>query len=310
MSEKKKVLFIGSEYPPHGGGVGAYMKLMAEALVHAGHEVAVIACTVDDFPESVEEGGVHVYRLLSMETLHSSASLARVSNIVAEFQPDWIEGADLDGVCAPLFGTLTTIPFVIKVHGCSAIDVLRKSHVYYPWQKVMIALSRLRALRRSRDEALCLQSASLLAVPSAAMRTALLKQGIGRQDIYVLPNPFPVVSHPDPVDKEKATILFVGRLDIGKGIDYLPGLMQDVKKKIPDARLVVVGSDTYARGIGSLKQFLMKRWPKDSVDSVTLLGRKSDGRRTYWYPTLRNGARQIASTSVEETHHHTITDSG
>lgn len=57
----------------------------------------------------------------------------------------------------------------------------------------------------------------------------------------VIPNPLPEIP-PGKVERDPATVLFLSRLDPIKGIDLLLPAFEQVRQRIPEARLVVAGS--------------------------------------------------------------------
>ena len=270
-----KVLFYGSEYPPVGGGVGAYMKLMAEALVSAGHE-ALVVCTGESAATPVSmENGVQVHRVIPVAETGRRSAAMRVLALAKSEAVDWIEGGDLDGVCAPVLELPSRPPVVIKVHGCESVNVLRESHVYAWWQHLTIGISRLMSASKSAREWTCLRQCDLLLSPSVAMMHALEQQGLPMPESRaVVPNPLTLS---EPVVRDEAevpTILMVGRIDVGKGIQYIPDYIDRIRRKIPDVRLIIAGADTYARGLGSLEARLRNWLGADRQSAVEFVGRQ------------------------------------
>lgn len=272
------VLFHGWEYPPNGAGVGMYMHYMARALNKAGHHVVVVTGRAPGRPEqeTAEEG--LVYRAYDRAEVGAAKNRGRVLALAREHRIDWIEGADHLGECAGLLREKNRPPVVIKVHSSNALRVLRDSQVLYPWQRWTIALACLRSRRTIADERATLRHADILLAPSERVLEELRKQeGRTVSKVRVVPNP---VEIPDGWQNREAgvpTILLVGRIDVGKGIQYLPRLLEHVARKQPEVVLEIAGGDTYARGLGSMQKWL-ERLLGENARRIRFLGRLNPGQ--------------------------------
>jgi glycosyltransferase involved in cell wall biosynthesis len=109
-------------------------------------------------------------------------------------------------------------------------------------------------------ERLSIEQADLLAAPSHIMLEGLINQGLRIPAKHaVLPKPLIPLREWENEESKVPTVLFVGRLDIGKGIGFLPEIIQQVKLQVPDVRFEIAGGDTYARGLGSCKSWLERK---------------------------------------------------
>lgn len=268
-----KVLFYSWEFPPNGAGVGAYMGNMARALVAAGHEPVIVTGRADGLPEEAHTEYGYVYRLYDRCDAGARWLDDRVLSIARTHHVDVIEGADHLGECAGILSRPHEIPVLIKVHACQVINVLQDAHIHYPWQRVAWSLARWRARVQLRRERYVIEHADLEAVPSARLLEEMTRQGLrlpGRR--AVIPNP---IADPGAGDYKKAAapvILFAGRFEFLKGIQFLPGLLREVRKRVPGVRLRIAGGDTYARWVGSLEAWLIKALG-DLSPQVDFLGR-------------------------------------
>jgi glycosyltransferase involved in cell wall biosynthesis len=234
---------------------------MANALVHAGHHAVVVTATSHQDPGKHVENGVVVYRVCDFDKERLSSMARTVIAISQEEKIDWIEGVDHKGYAAKLISIKDRPPVIIKAHSCNALKVLRESLVLYPWQKVLISLSLLRTFGELRREYYCLTKADMLITPSKRILDECIRQGLALPSRRaIIPNPVGPELRPPywPPDSQTKIALFVGRLDIGKGIQYLPAVAKALKGS--DSRLVIVGQDSYARGLGSLKSWLMSQF--------------------------------------------------
>lgn len=250
-------MFHGWEFPPNGSGVGGYIAAMSRALVAAGHRVVVATGQASGRP-AVEEGpcGI-IHRLYGRNEIYAPAVTQRVLELARREQVDWIECADHLGEGARLMRCRNRPPVVLKVHSSNAIRVVRDSEVLHAWQRLAIPLALARNGRQFMAERNSLRWADLVLVPSRRLVQELVKQGLRpAEELTVLPNP---ITLREGARQEAAvpTLLVVGRISIGKGIQYLPALMRALAPRFPDLRLEIAGADGYARGLGSLKQWLV-----------------------------------------------------
>lgn len=85
-----------------------------------------------------------------------------------------------------------------------------------------------------------------------------------------------------PIDKfvdSKLNILFVGRLEKRKGLNYLLKAYQQVKKEVPDCRLIVVGPGT------RLRRQYQKKVAREDIEGVTFVGQVSHDELPRYYQT-------------------------
>jgi len=241
-------------------GVGMYMKNMAAALVQCGHQAIVVTASSEGKRSETVENGVVVCRVFSREERGSERVRDIVLQIARDHRVDIIEGADHGGDCASLLRLKRQIPVMIKYHACQMIDVLRRAHAHYWWQNITIGAAMLKSWRQMRDEIYSIEHADFACVPSKRLLEELRKQSLSLPEkLAVIPNPIAVSTLPEAVEPEEPTVLFVGRIEFGKGAAFLPDLIRNIVLNFPKARLEIAGSDSYARGVGSLKEWVSDR---------------------------------------------------
>lgn len=286
------VLFHGLEFPPQAGGVGAYMYNMGCALRGVGVGVTVLTSQVPGRPAEEELPCGRVLRGYARGEARHTRVRNWVLAVAREVRADWIEGADHHGEVAPLLAARGRPPVVVKIHGSQPIRVLRNSQALYGWQRGLIRIAMWRQLRQTIAERRVLERADAVLVPSRRMLEELQRQGLrlpARR--AVLPNPAP--PRPDGYANAEAprpTLLMVGRLDIGKGISALPGLLASLAPAWPGLRLEIAGEDSYARGLGSLRAWLERRLGAYR-EQVVFLGKQTgagldDAYRRAWVVVL------------------------
>jgi glycogen(starch) synthase len=249
-----RILHVSWEYPPLVyGGLGRHVPSLAAAEAAAGHDVWVITQRTPGAPEDQVVDGVNVLR--------------RANTPVLEFVPEnlhpWV--ADLDGQLAR--GALTAMgtapPDVVHCHdwmttitGTTLADNLATALV-----------ATIHATERGRhqgnlpgevsiqvdavERALCRRADRVIAC-SRAMQSEVIDQfGVPTAKVAVIPNGIEPDDWRSPAsDRSTARnrwapngplVVFVGRLEVEKGILELAEAMVAVARELPGARLVVSG---------------------------------------------------------------------
>lgn len=266
------ILFHCWEYPPRGSGIGRYVFHMAKALRDAGCFTVIVTSHGEEGPsETLLDHGV-IYRVYPVHDIGKSVLAEVILKIAKKHDIDWIEGADHLGESSHLLTVRNRPPVVIKAHYNDVLHVARYAHVRYFWQKPLIDIACLRERKRLEWERYSLANADLLIVPSERILEEMRRQKIplaARQ--AVVPNPISPMTGWLNREAEAPTLLLVGRIDIGKGIEYLPGLIRELKPRFPEISVEIAGGDGYARFLGSTKAWLVKRMG-DCEDSLNFLG--------------------------------------
>jgi len=272
-----KILFYCWEFPPNGTGVAGYIQAMTRSLCSAGHEILIVTGKSPGMPESTQTVNGRVLRLYERHEIGSMVVARKVLQLAREAGVDWIEGADHLGEAAVFAGMQGCPPLVIKAHSCNAMRVLRRSERLYAWQAPLMWAALLRQWRRYLAEYRSFKVADLLLVPSRRMHDEIVRQGLARAEtMRVVPNPV-VPCEIRSQEGQTPTILYVGRISLGKGVAFLPAMMRRVLKRHPDAVLELAGGDSYARGLGALKAWLMVEMG-DMMKSVRFLGSLPAGK--------------------------------
>lgn len=278
-------MFISAAFPPVYTGIGAYTNNMALALAKNGNQVVVATCRTEGQSEYEMSNAGTILRCFSWRELRTKQLAQRLLKIACEHQVDIIESADFLGEAGPLLRLKRSIPVCIKAHNSGPVRIGRESEIFHFWQRWMQWGAILRNGQQYREEKYSIENGDLLVTPSARLMSELEKQGLDLPRYrFVQPNPVCLSLEEQFEDQEEAkpTILFVGRLAIGKGIAFLPGIMEKLVPVFPDIRLVIAGSDSYARGLGSLRKWLEKRFGKISKN-IEFTGQLGREELTNWY---------------------------
>ncbi|MFT5726958.1 MAG: glycosyltransferase involved in cell wall biosynthesis [Desulforhopalus sp.] len=266
------ILFHCWEYPPRGSGIGRYVFHMSAALRQAGHFTVIVTSHGDEGPsQECMDNGV-LYREYGLKDIGDP----KISEIVLEkakqHAVDWIEGVDHLGESAHLLSIKERPPVVIKAHYNDVLKVSRYAQVYYPWQKKMVDLACFRDRKRLLRERISLHHADLLIAPSERIILEMKQQDFSLAITQgVIANPIPPLPKWENQEAEVPTLLLVGRIDIGKGIEFLPKLVSELAPNFPNLRVEIAGGDSYARFLGSTKKWLVNQLGKNR-DRIVFLG--------------------------------------
>lgn len=265
-----KILYVCNEYPPAPyGGIGIFVKTMAEELTKRSYEVIVVGFdeTVSKSKEIIEDG-VIVYRLKNPYSDNKPLKLGRyklsfkpfkerqylskkIEEIIQKHQPDLIESYDWSG---PLWKK-PSIPTIIRMHGANA------PHSYYEGKR----MSRLYYFLENRN----LQMADALCAVSKHMGDTTLKAFKINRPYEILFNAVNTkVFTPLPEIKKQNDLLFYfGRIHHRKGLEELFRAFNLVFQTNPNIRLELAG-----RRNPNYEPDLMKVLDKEARKNVTFLG--------------------------------------
>ncbi len=251
-----RICFLSLEYPSikSGGGVGTQVRTLGLALAANGHEVSVIALSEPGEPAFRDDCGVRIHRVkhgnlhwyfskapllgkyfsLSLREIEYSYLVWRQVRLLQADKPfDVIEGTETGALFVALRGKT---PLVIRLHGEEY--TVRK---YTPDLPLSIHVRLSRLLQR-----MALRRARLLISPSQAHAVEIaaeLKEP--HPPIEVMPNVIPPGYGADDqaADDESAPmVLYVGRLERGKGILALLEAARYVLDEMPNAQFVLAGA--------------------------------------------------------------------
>ena len=255
-----RILFYNWEYPPVGSGIGQYIYFMSRALRRVGHFTVIVTSKHNGLPEEEQVDNGIVFRCFNKDEMNENGTVDTVLTIAAEQKVDFIEGADHLGGCRSLLSRKDRPPVVIKMHYNDVLYRLRYAHVYYSWQKAAIWLACFRQRTRIRNERYCLEHADMVIAPCKLIVETAQKQGVSfSAPPEVIPNSTLSPSFWTNKEADKPTILFVGRVDFGKGVGFLPQIVKQVAKIYPTVKFELAGSAGQAWGVGSVESWLSKK---------------------------------------------------
>ncbi len=236
-----KIALVSPYEFAYPGGVVNHISSLERQFTRMGHEVKIIAPASRAFLDYGD-------RLISVgkpRPVPVSGSIARItlspwlsSRIKAIFEQEQFDICHLHEPFMPMLCTtalrLCDTPVVATFHASGG----------KPWYSYCTPLGKMFLNKWSR------KLAGRIGVSQVAV-DYVSKYFPG--DYRVIPNGIdtkhfsPDVSPIDEFNDGKINILFVGRLEKRKGLDYLLGAYQRVKQQIPNSRLIVLGPGTRLR---------------------------------------------------------------
>lgn len=285
----KTILLVTRDFPPnHSGGIATFSKDLAESLAETGNIVHVITQSHDinrvDF-----ENGVWVHRLLLREIElpqdarernipphiwnWSATALKEAKRISTHRHIDVVEAPiwDCEGVAFLLNGEMplvtslhTTLHFWLQTHPEYASDLSWMDRFGRP----MLLL-----------EKEIMQGANAVRSNSRSIATEIEASYDFRFDpakLFVVPHGLSCKSDQIKVcDRNSVEILFVGRLELRKGIDIFLKAIPQVLEALPNANVKIVGDNTLPGPDGTtyMERFNSEYSNKEWYSNVSFEGR-------------------------------------
>lgn len=236
-----KIFQVTPYYPPHVGGVESFVQLLSEGLASRGHEVTVFASSNSHAQSVRKVNGVKIISLKTVSKVYNVPIVPSLfSRLLHEGTPDVIHAhqypvfmSDVSAAAA----IVKNIPMLLHVHlvpdSKSALSGWINNFYY------------------STMGLFTLKSADGVVVPSFAYKSKIEKMRVNPEKIQVVPIGIDFERFQIKTDKESfkeryhcqgsKVILSVSRLNYQKGLQYLIRAMPAVLKKVPNAKLMIVG---------------------------------------------------------------------
>lgn len=242
------------------GGVNHHVSSLEREFTRMGHEVKVIGPT----SSPVTQFGDRFIHIGKPRPVPSSGSVARIavapiiSNRVREVLEE--EKFDVIHLHEPLLPPLCT--WMLRFSKTANVGTF---HAYYSrpsyrWTQPLFTWLYKKWFNRLDVKLAVSQSARDYANKFFPGHYEILPNGIDLQ--HFCPDVPPV----DEFNDGKKNILFVGRLEKRKGADHLLKAYKQVKREIPDCRLLIVGPGT------RLRNKYEKRVQKSGLNDVHFIG--------------------------------------
>ncbi|WP_162053129.1 glycosyltransferase family 4 protein [Pontibacter pamirensis] len=255
-----KIAFISYEYPPDigQGGIATYIGQIASAMVSLEHHVEIFS---GSYQRECSENykGVLTHRILCKSPDEFRA------NVVDKFKErhhlvgfDVFECAEINADGAKAKDAFPDLPLVVKLHAPTYL-LINLLNFYTPsFRKLRFLIGNLRRgvwrpwgkpdLTRDKDF-LFTSKADLVLSPSLSLKDIIVKDWkIPEHKIKVIPNPYEPAESALAIpvskeDKKPINILFIGKLNIQKGVLNLAKAIPGVVKTYKDVNFIFVGND-------------------------------------------------------------------
>lgn len=236
-----RILIFAAYYLPHVGGYITDTHELAKGLVAHGHEVDVLTCNMTKQPDQEVIDGVTVYRVSCWNLLRGQYPIplpssrlrsilrAKRYNVVStqtRFFPTSLLGA--------VYAWDKRIPHIHTERGAFHSSVKNK---------LVDVLSR---LYDHTLGTLTVRLANVCVGTSEASCAFLKHLGVRRKLIRISLGVGGVFSA-QVRNSHSLTVIYIGRLIYGKGVQDLISAFKDVSSTIPAARLLIVGDGIYRR---------------------------------------------------------------
>jgi glycosyltransferase involved in cell wall biosynthesis len=262
------ICFVTSEFPHHktksSGGIGTSIFNLSKGLVDAGHSVTILVYgqKKDEFFNE-NEVSFHLIKNIKFKGLSRYLTQKKIqkllNNLIKEHKVDIVEFPDWTGFSSSI---KINCPIVIKLHGSDTyfchldnrpIKILNKFH-----------------------EKKALNNADGLLSVSHYTATVTKKLFNLKSDFEIIPNCIDTIKFENKNEFQEIenTILYFGTLIRKKGLLELPMIFNEVFKKNPKAKLILIGKDAsdVLSGSKSTWELMSPLFDKNAMRNVNYLG--------------------------------------
>ncbi|MCL9805096.1 glycosyltransferase family 4 protein [Flavobacterium amniphilum] len=246
------ICFLTHEYPKSGfphGGLGSFVKTMAEALVNANVKVSVVGLNYTLMDEFSVENGVAIHRIRRNRSkgiswlLNSQALTKKIKEIHAENSIHILESPELDLAFIP---KIKGIKYLIRLHGGHHFFAEGENRGINWWK----------GFQEKRSFA---HADAFIAVSDYVKNHTAKYLDYYGKPLQVIFNPVNLsVFSPKDVGIEATNITFAGSVCEKKGVRQLIQAFGIVKKEFPDMRLNIYGRDWFFPDGSSYMEMLKK----------------------------------------------------
>lgn len=246
------ICFITHEYPKQGyphGGLGSFVKTMAEALAENGEQVSVVGLNYNPLNEFAIENGVNIHRIKrsrvkGLSWLFNSISInKKIKQIHAENSIHILESPELD---LAFINKIKDVKYLIRLHG---------GHHFFA-EGENRGINKWKGFQEKRSFA---NADAFIAVSDYVKMHTANYLSYHNKPIEVIFNPINLkVFCPQNILTEVTNITFVGSVCEKKGIRQLIQAFGIVKKEFPQMQLNVYGRDWFFPDGSSYMSLLKK----------------------------------------------------
>ena len=239
-------------YPPYINGVSTSVLMLKQGLEKLGHEVYVVTVNSENFHYKKEDNvlmipgipiGIYDFRMTSLYPLRALKIIKRWNLDVIHTHTEFAVGT-----FARLIAKQYNIPLVHTYH------TMYEEYIYYITKGYFDGASK--KLVEYLTLFLCDKTVEELIVPTKNTYDLFKEKYKVKRDVHIIPSGIDVTRfYKENVDllsikslkkelnikKDDFVILFVGRIAKEKSIDFLIKNLKTILKKVPKARMIIVG---------------------------------------------------------------------
>jgi glycosyltransferase involved in cell wall biosynthesis len=261
-----KIAFLTPEYPHpktgSSGGIGTSIFNLSQGLLQLHHEVTVLIYGQNN-DEVFTENGIKFYRIQNKIVKGFSSYLTQkkiqklLNSLYNNNEIDILEVPDWTGFSSFIN---TKCPTVIKLHGSDTYFC----HLDNRPVKWFTKFCEKRAFKNANG---------IISVSQFSGNLTNELFNVER-DFTVIPNGIDATKFQNNPKEEKKSILYFGTLIRKKGLLELPLIFNEVHKKNPKVKLILVGKDTSDKisGTNSTWQLMHKLFDKSALQQVEYMG--------------------------------------
>lgn len=230
---------------PQAGGAEVHLQEILKRLVSYGHHVDLLCSNYPGGRKTELYDGIKVYRHGSRYNFNLVVPFAMRKLIRANQYNVVMEDINKIPFYSPLYQklpTLVVIPHLFADTVFREINFVLGSYIYLAEKPVSIAYRKNRYM-----------------VISGSTANEVEKKGIPRENIHVVECGIDKNVYrfdPEIAKFEIPTLLYVGRIKKYKSIDTIIRAMPGIRERVPDVRLVIVGSGDYLQALKNLTSTL------------------------------------------------------
>ncbi len=286
-----RIAYISYEFPPDigNGGIATYKLQISKLMQQRGHEVEVFAGSLDrTISENYQGVLVHRIHVASVEDFRIKV-VSKFSER-HKYKPfDFFESPEINGNGYHIKQRFPSLPMVVKIH-MPVVLQLRLLNFYTPiFNKLKFVVSNLVKKQTlnlglwgkhdknqlSDIDYLTCRDANIITAPSQAMKDWAVKfWRIDEKRIKVVPLPFvPDKNYLNiPIESDTKRVLFIGKLNVHKGLVNLTKAIPIVLEQFPDVKFRFVAGDGSSHIKGkSMKEYMQEHLSK-CIDNIEFSG--------------------------------------
>lgn len=264
------IAYLTPEYPhpkiSHSGGLGTSISNLVKALVEKGVKVTVFVYGQSE-SEQFEHDGVEFHKICSKPFKFAQWYFVRkqiqnyVNAVVKKKKIDLIEAGDWTGITAFM---RFNIPLIIRFHG-SDTYFCKLENREQKWKNRLFETLAVRGAQGyiAPTQYAGNESAKLFGIDPKKVKK--IHYGLNLSQF----------ENKTPRVYSKGMILYIGTIIRKKGVFELPEIFTRVRKIIPEARLVMIGADSFDINTGepSTWKLVNEKFRSEDISNVEYLGK-------------------------------------